>query len=148
MKKIIVSNCLLGMECRYKGDSCRSEAVLALRDRAILIGVCPEQMGGLSTPRNPAERVGDLVISSVGADVTAEYKKGAESALLLAKLNGATLAILKAKSPSCGKGLIYDGTFTGNKIPGDGMTVELLEKNGIKVFTEEDVEQGLIDPYL
>ena len=148
MKKIIVSNCLLGMECRYKGDSCRSEAVCALKDRAVLIGVCPEQMGGLSTPRNPAERVGDRVISSAGADVTAEYNKGAESALLLAKMNGATLAILKAKSPSCGKGLIYDGTFTGNKIPGNGVTVELLEKNGIRVFTEEDVEKGAIEAYL
>ena len=80
--------------------------------------------------------------------MTAEYNKGAESALLLAKMNGATLAILKVKSPSCGKGLIYDGTFTGNKIPGNGVTVELLEKNGIRVFTEEDVEKGAIEAYL
>ena len=140
MKKIIVSNCLLGMECRYKGDSCRSEAVCALRDRAVLIGVCPEQMGGLSTPRNPAERVGDRVISSVGDDVTAEYKKGAEGALLLAKMNGATLAILKAKSPSCGKGLIYDGTFTGTRIPGDGVAAALLRAADIRIFDEHHID--------
>ncbi len=138
MAKIIVSNCLLGAECRYKGDSCRNEAVCALAKKHTLIGVCPEQMGGLPTPRVPSERVGDRVLSQEGVDVTGEYKKGAESALLIAKLNRAKYAVLKAKSPSCGCGRIYDGSFTGELKGGDGVTAELFKENGIKVFTEED----------
>ena len=141
MAVILVSNCLLGCACRYKGDDCKNEQILALAKDHTIIGVCPEQMGGLSTPRNPAEIVGDKVVSSAGLDVTAEYTKGAETALFLAQLNRADFAILKAKSPSCGKGLIYDGTFTGNKIPGNGVTVQLLQKNGITVFTEEELDK-------
>ena len=98
-------------------------------------------MGGLPTPRDPSEIVGDKVVSSAGKDVTVEYRKGAQTALYLAKLNHADFAILKAKSPSCGKGLIYDGTFTGNKIPGNGVTVSLLQKNGIPVYTEDELDQ-------
>ncbi len=138
---IVVSNCLLGCRCRYKGDGCENEKILALSKEHTLIGVCPEQMGGLSTPRDPSERVGDKVISNKGRDVTFEYRKGAESALLLAKLNRADFAILKAKSPSCGKGLIYDGTFTGNKVEGNGTTTELFLKNNIPVFTEEELDK-------
>jgi len=141
MAVILVSNCLLGCTCRYKGDDCRNEQILALAENHTLVGVCPEQMGGLPTPRDPSEIVGDQVISSAGKDVTAEYTKGAETALFLAQLNRVDFAILKAKSPSCGKGLIYDGTFTGNKIPGNGVTVQLLQKNGIPVFSEEELEQ-------
>lgn len=138
MSKIIVSNCLLGAECRYKGDSCRNEAVCALSKKHTLIGVCPEQMGGLPTPRVPSERVGDKVVTRDGRDVTAEYEKGAETALRLAKLNRVKYAVLKANSPSCGCGVIYDGTFSGGKKEGDGVTSELFKENGIKVFTEED----------
>ena len=140
MAVILVSNCLLGCTCRYKGDDCKNDRILALAENNTLVGVCPEQMGGLPTPRDPSEIVGDKVVSSAGKDVTAEYRKGAQTALYLAKLNHADFAILKAKSPSCGKGLIYDGTFTGNKIPGNGVTVSLLQKNGIPVYTEDELD--------
>ena len=89
MAKIIVSGCLFGCDCRYKGDNCKCEELLALADEHILIPVCPEQMGGLSTPRDPADIVGDKVISNHGKDVTYEYTKGAETALYIAKLNNA-----------------------------------------------------------
>lgn len=141
MAVILVSNCLLGCTCRYKGDDCKNDRILALAENHILLGVCPEQMGGLPTPRDPSEIVGDKVISSTGKDVTAEYMKGAQTALYLAKLNHTDFAILKAKSPSCGKGLIYDGTFTGNKIPGNGVTVSLLLENDIPVYTEDELDQ-------
>lgn len=117
------------------------EAVLALKDKHTLIPVCPEQSGGLPTPRIPSERVGDKVMTRDGRDVTAEYNKGAETALYLAKELGADLAILKANSPSCGKGMIYDGTFTGGKREGNGVTSDLLIKNGIPVYTEEEIDQ-------
>lgn len=141
MANILVSNCLLGCNCRYKGDGCRNEEILKLADKHTLIGVCPEQMGGLATPRDPAEIQGDRVVSCAGRDVTEQYQRGAESALFLAQLNRVDFAIMKAKSPSCGKGLIYDGTFTGGKCAGNGVTVQLLLKNGIPVFTEEELDQ-------
>ena len=141
MAVIVVSNCLLGCTCRYKGDDCKNEAILKLAETNTIIGVCPEQMGGLSTPRDPSEIVGEKVISSAGRDVTAEYTKGAQTALFLAQLNKAAFAILKAKSPSCGKGLIYDGTFYGNKIPGDGVTVRLFKEHNIPVFTEDELDR-------
>ena len=122
MAVILASSCLLGCECRYKGDGCKCDALIKLAESNTIIGVCPEQMGGLPTPRDPAERQGDKVISC-------------------AKLNHVDFAVMKAKSPSCGKGLIYDGTFTGNKIPGNGVTVELLNANGIPVFTEDELDQ-------
>lgn len=141
MAKILVSACLLGVECRYKGDSVPCQEVIALKDRHTLIPVCPEQAGGLPTPRIPSERVGDKVISKDGRDVTAEYDKGAQTALYLAKELGADFAILKANSPSCGKGTIYDGTFTGGKCEGNGVTADLLIQNGIPVFTEEELDK-------
>ena len=127
MAVILASSCLLGCECRYKGDGCKCDALIKLAESNTIIGVCPEQMGGLPTPRDPAERQA--------------YTKGAETALYFAKLNHVDFAVMKAKSPSCGKGLIYDGTFTGNKIPGNGVTVELLNANGIPVFTEDELDQ-------
>lgn len=139
MERIICSACLLGCECRYKGDGCRNEEVLKIGEKHVLIPVCPEQMGGLPTPRNPSEIQGDRVVSNAGADVTGQYRKGADMALYLAKLHGARYAILKAKSPSCGSGLIYDGTFSGAKVPGDGVTARLFKANGIKVFTEDEL---------
>ena len=139
---ILVSACLLGTPCRYDGASrpCGELARLEVLGHR-LIPVCPEVMGGLPTPRDPAERQGDKVISCTGKDVTKEYTKGAETALYFAKLNHVDFAVMKAKSPSCGKRLIYDGTFTGNKIPGNGVTVELLNANGIPVFTEDELDQ-------
>ena len=141
MAVILVSSCLLGCACRYKGDDCKNQRILALAKEHVLLGVCPEQMGGLETPRSPSEIVGDKVMSNAGRDVTAEYRKGAEAALYLAQLNRADFAILKAKSPSCGKGLIYDGTFSGSKVPGNGVTAALLLENGIPVYTEEELDR-------
>ena len=140
----LVSACLLGSECRSKGDGCPCEGIKALAERHTLIPVCPEQLGGLSTPRPPAERQGDRVTNREGGDVTEAYESGAERALRIAKLNNVSVAILKAKSPSCGSGRIYDGTFSGRLIPGDGVCARLLKDAGIKVFSEEDyAEAGL-----
>lgn len=141
MAKIIVSGCLFGCDCRYKGDNCKCEELLALADEHILIPVCPEQMGGLSTPRDPAEIVGDKVISNHGKDVTYEYTKGAETALHVAKVNNADAVVLKANSPSCGKGIIYDGTFTGNKIEGNGIAAKMFLDAGFSVFTENEIPE-------
>ena len=140
VKKILVSKCLLGINCRYKGDNCKNEAVCVLGERYEIIGVCPEQDGGLPTPRDPAEIVGDRVISSSGRDVTAEYNKGAHHALELAKSNKIEFAVLKSKSPSCGCGTIYDGTFSGKLTIGDGVTSKLLKENGFKVIDENEIE--------
>lgn len=140
MATILVSACLYGCECRYKGDSCRNEEVLALGEKHTLIPVCPEQLGGLATPRNPAERQGEKVTSCAGDDVTAQYRKGAQTALYIAKSSRADCAVFKANSPSCGKGIIYDGSFTGGRIPGNGVTSELFLKAGIPVFTENELD--------
>ena len=142
---ILVSKCLMGENCRSKGDNCRNERILELAQEHTLIGVCPEVMGGLPTPRAPGERVGDKVIANTGADVTAEYALGALKALEIAKESGVELCVFKAKSPSCGCGIIYDGSFTGKLIPGDGVTVELFKKHGYKVITEVDVENGYFE---
>ena len=141
MATIIVSGCLLGFDCRYKGDNCGNEKILALAKKHTLIGICPEQMGGLATPRDPAEQVNGKVLTKNGADVTMQYTKGAEAALRLALLNHADFAILKSRSPSCGSGIVYDGTFTGTRVPGDGVCAALLKKNGIPVYTEEELDQ-------
>ena len=138
---ILISACLLGCACRYDGKSKTHPAVELLRKKHTLIPVCPEIYGGLPTPRPPSEIVGDRVQNSAGADVTDAYRRGAAEALRLAGLFGCKVALLKAKSPSCGKGLIYDGTFTGNKIPGDGVTVQLFKKHNIPVFTEDELDQ-------
>lgn len=137
--KILVSSCLLGENCRYKGDNCKNEKVLALKGEHELIGVCPEVMGGLSTPRAPSERVGDKVISSEGKDVTENYRAGAEAALKIAKREKVDYCIFKAKSPSCGCGKIYDGTFSGKLVEGNGVTSELFLKNGFSIKTEESL---------
>lgn len=147
MKKttLLVSACLLGVCCRYDGESKPCEAVIALRDRFTLMPICPEEDGGLPTPRTPSERVGDRVIMRDGRDVTENYKSGAEQALERARSFGCTAAILKARSPSCGKGKIYDGTFSGNLTERDGVCAELLIKNGIIVYTEDEIDQLLKD---
>lgn len=137
--KILVSACLMGENCRYKGDNCKNDKVLALANGNELIPVCPEQIGGLSTPRNPSERVGDKIISSQGVDVTKEYDLGSDMTVKIAKENNVDICIMKSQSPSCGNGLIYDGTFTGNKIPGYGITTEKLIKAGFAVITENDL---------
>ena len=109
---ILVSRCLLGDACRYAGDGCPHREVIALGERYRLVGICPEEDGGLPTPRPPAEICAGRVITAEGGDVTEEFKKGAALAVRKAKEAGATAAVLKARSPSCGRGAVYDGTFT------------------------------------
>jgi uncharacterized protein YbbK (DUF523 family) len=140
-EKILVSACLLGIDCKYSGGNNYNEKVLEYIKDYEVIPVCPEIMGGLSTPRPPSERVGNKVINNQNIDVTKEYIKGANETLKLAKLFDAKKALLKAKSPSCGKGKIYDGSFSGTLIEGNGVTVDLLQSNGIEVITEQDLEK-------
>ena len=135
---ILVSACLLGENCNYKGTNKFSEKVNELKTKHNLIAVCPERDGGLSVPRPPAEIQGDKVINIEGVDVTQNYKSGAEIALMLAKKYDCKYAILKKNSPSCGYGKIYDGTFGGILIDGNGITADLLTKNGIIVFNEDN----------
>lgn len=136
---LLVSACLLGIGCKYSGgDNLCPALVSALQSGGhTAVPVCPEVYGGLPTPRPPAERRGSRVVTEAGADVTAQYRKGAEAALALYRLCGCQAAILKANSPSCGCGTIYDGSFSHRKISGDGVTAELLRANGIPVYTEE-----------
>lgn len=137
-EKALISACLLGLDCRYDGknNGLGAEKLAALREKYELIPVCPECYGGLTTPRTPSERRGDMVVSKTGTDVTRQFEKGAQTALSLALLFDAKTAILKENSPSCGCGTIYDGTFTGTLVPGDGVTAELLKKHGIKIIGE------------
>ena len=137
---ILISGCLLGLKCRYDAKEKKLPEIEKLIESYNLIPVCPEQLGGLPTPRIPAERVKDRVITQVGVDVTKEYQIGAEEALKIAKLYNCKKAILKEKSPSCGCRKIYDGTFSRNLIVGNGVTAELLLKNGIEVFGESEID--------
>ena len=136
--RLLVSACLLGVCCRYDGQSKPCEAVLALGAKHTLIPVCPEQLGGLPTPRPPAEIQGERVVNRAGQDVTPAYRQGAEEALKLCRLLQCGCAILKAKSPSCGKGLVYDGAFSGTLREGNGVAAALLLQNGVPVLTEKD----------
>lgn len=138
---ILVSACLLGCPCRYDGKSKPNAAVLALMEQHTLIPVCPEQAGGLATPRPPAECKNGGVFTQSGTDVTAQYRKGAEEALRLAELYHCDCAILKERSPSCGKESIYDGSFSRRLVVGDGVAAKLLREHGITVYGESEVEQ-------
>ena len=140
--RLLVSACLLGAPCRYDGKAKKNEAVCALSEEFELIPVCPEALGGLPTPRTPSERRGERVVMKDGRDVTAEYRRGAETALEIARREGAAAAVLKERSPSCGSGEIYDGTFTGALVLGDGVTAELLKAGGIRVYGESAEEIG------
>lgn len=135
---ILVSACLVGINCKYSGGNNYNEKVFELVKQGKAIPVCPEQLGGLMTPRNPAEIKDGKVITSDNIDVTAEYKKGAEEVLNFAKKVGATKAILQARSPSCGCGKIYNGNFDKTLIDGNGITADLLIKNGIEVISSEE----------
>ncbi len=150
MRKILVSRCLYGGDpVRYDGKS-KAETdprFLKWKEEGRLIPVCPEVFGGLSTPRADAQRQGDRVVARTGVDVTAEYMAGAEEAVRLAKEHDVICALMKEKSPSCGSSRIYDGSFDGTIVEGQGLAVELLRKAGIKVFSEEQLDevQQLID---
>lgn len=135
----LCSACLLGVKCRYDGRDALNEKVLTLLKTETLIPVCPEQLGGLPTPREPAEIKEGRVITRSGIDVTENFKRGAKEVLKIAKLFRIKEAVLKQGSPSCGCGHIYDGTFSGKIVKGDGITAALLKKHGITVITEEDL---------
>ena len=141
--RLLISACLLGCRCRYDGASKPQPWLAALAERHELVPVCPEQMGGLATPRLPAERQGDRVVTKEGADVTAQYRRGAEEALRLCRLFDCQAALLKERSPSCGCGSVYDGTFTGALTAGDGVTAELLRAEGVPVYGESRAEELL-----
>lgn len=145
---IVISACLCGVNCKYNGENNLNNEALTLLKEGKAVLVCPEQLGGLNTPRVPHEIIGGggadvldgkaKVVNAQGGDSTEKFVKGAYEALKIAKAVGAKSAIFKAKSPSCGCGEIYDGSFTGKKIVGNGITAELFLRNGIKVYTEEE----------
>jgi len=137
--RILVSACLLGLCCRYDGQGRACPGALRLAARHELVPVCPEQLGGLPTPRPPAEIRGERVVSREGTDVTAAFQRGAREALRLCRVMGCDCAVLKANSPSCGRDQVYDGYFTGTLVPGRGVTARLLIAHGIRVLTEEDL---------
>lgn len=140
----LVSSCLAGFNCRYDGKNSENKVIVELINKGEAIAVCPEQVGGLPTPRESCEIFIDesghkKVIRKTGEDFTEEFLEGAKKTLAIAKAIGTKKAILKSKSPSCGCGLIYDGTFSGKLIEGNGLTAELLIENGIEVYTEDDL---------
>lgn len=140
--RVLVSACLLGVRCRYDGAAKPCDQILALAKDHVLIPVCPEQLGGLPTPREPAERRKGRIVTRDGTDVTAQYEKGAEETLRLFRALSCDLAVLKSRSPSCGCGQIHDGAFTGGLVPGDGVTARLLKENGVPVLTEDEIDRA------
>ena len=140
----VVSGCLLGHNCKYDGGNNRCEEVIKFCEDHKHIVVCPESAGNLPTPREPSEKVGNRILSKGGDDVTEEFLKGAEISFKIctqmAAMNGEPIegAILKANSPSCGVGKIYDGTFSGTLVDGDGVFASMLRRARIDVMTEKD----------
>jgi len=149
---LLVSACLLGLCTGFDGNGRRRDPVVALGRDFALVPVCPEQLGGLATPRAPAEIQGgtgdDVLAGRVGvctvqgADVTAAFRRGAEQVARIARLVGATRAVLKARSPSCATEEAYDGSFGGRLRPGAGVTTAQLRRQGVTVLSEEDVAAG------
>jgi len=140
---ILVSACLLGVECRYDGQVKSNKSVAQLNERFVVIPVCPERLGGLLTPRVPAERIGPCVVDAKGVDVTEFFVLGAQRVLELVNRMGVKKAVMRSKSPSCGFGKIFDGTFSGTLVDGHGLTVEALLENGVEVYSEADVARLL-----
>ncbi len=147
-ENVLISACLLGVNCRYDGGNGFHDGLMGIMEKYNLIPVCPEQLGGLETPREPAEQISSdagiysgpgRVVTCSGKDVTDSFIKGAEETLKLAVLYGCQRAILKERSPSCGYGIVYDGTFSGTKIPGKGVTARLLSEKGILVYGESRI---------
>ncbi|MCF7833391.1 MAG: DUF523 domain-containing protein [Candidatus Marinimicrobia bacterium] len=142
-KNLLISACLLSISCRYDGkDNALSEKILdILSKHFILIPACPEQLGGLSTPRLSAEiQHNGKVFKQDGVDVSCEFIRGANEALKIAKISQCRIALLKANSPSCGNEMIYDGSFSGKLIPGQGQTVKIFENHAIKVYNENEIK--------
>lgn len=147
MERLMVSACLLGFDCKYSGGSNRlpEDKLRALRERYLLVPVCPETAGGLPIPREPSERLGEKVLSRSGRDVTAAFRRGGETALVLARRFGCKKALLKENSPSCGSGKIYDGSFSGSLVPGYGVAAELLRDAGVALVGERALEDCLLN---
>ena len=131
----------MGIACRYDGNGAQNREILSFIDSCFFVPVCPEIMGGLPTPRDPAEIIGGRVKTIRGVDVTQNFERGALQVLNMAMLYGCRGALLKERSPSCGTARIYDGTFSGRLVPGEGITAGLLRRNGIKVIGESSVEE-------
>jgi|GEM_PF-68413 len=142
--KLLVSACLLGENCKYSGGNNRNEQVRALERYFQLIPVCPECFGGLPIPREPSEIRDGCVVSKSGVDVTAAFADGAEKTLYIAEEENCGLALLKERSPSCGSRFVYDGTFTGTVVPGQGVTAALLAGRGVELFSEETIARLLL----
>ena len=140
---VLVSACLLGMNCRYDGDNNWEPALARIGERCHLVPVCPEVFGDLPTPREPSEIRQGKVYGRDGREVTVYFARGARETLKLARLFGCRTAILKERSPSCGSGQIYDGTFSGTRTQGDGITASLLKEHGIRVIGESKLESFL-----
>ena len=144
---ILISACLLGVNCKYSGGNNKIEGIENLLKMDTFIPVCPEQLGGLKTPRSPSEitiKNGEKqVFDKEGNNVTSQFIKGAEETLKIAKMYDIKNAILKSNSPSCGCGNVYDGTFSGKIVEGDGITAALLKSNGIKIFNELNYSEKL-----
>ena len=140
-EKVLISACLAGINCKFNGENnlLDSGVLDEISKKYHLLFVCPEVFGGLSTPREPAEIKGGLVVTKRAKDVSENFKFGAEICLKIAKLNGCKKAILKARSPSCGSGQIYDGSFSKKLIFGDGVAAKMLKENGILVFSEDEI---------
>ena len=145
VRGILVSACLLGEECRYDGKSARNQELVALLEEYMeqirIVAVCPEEMGGIRTSRDPAELQNGRVVTKTGEDVTAAYLRGATKTLKTAQKFGCTLAVLKDRSPSCGKSSVYDGTFSGVLQPGSGVCAALLAQHGIRVLSEHELSE-------
>lgn len=143
MQKILISACLIGDKVNYKGSGKYNPNVEKLKEKYLLVPFCPEVEGGLPIPRLPSEIVNEKVIRIDGKDVTKEYVSGASKALKICKYLNIKIAILKEKSPSCGSHFIHDGTFKDRLIKGEGITTKLLTKNGIKVYSEDEIDKLL-----
>lgn len=143
MEKLLISACLIGENCKYSGgnNALPEEQLRQLKENYELIPVCPEQLGGLPTPRTPAERREEKVITRDGRDVTAEFHAGAERVRQISIDDTIRRALLKSRSPSCGRDRIYDGTFSGTLIRGNGVTAQILLEQGISVYSEEEIHR-------
>lgn len=143
MEKILISACLVGDKVRYDGKSQYHPGVKELLEKYELVPFCPEVEGGLKTPRIPSEIHNGRVINKEGKNVTTQFREGAQKALNICKYLDIKIAILKDESPSCGSTQIHDGRFTGKLIKGKGVTTTVLEQNGIKVYSEKDIDKLL-----